>query len=269
MRNRKLERALYGPTLYEITFGVILSVLLGAALAISFLVFKPALTVQEMPKEDERVRGATYYVTGTADTVKSKQWMRKRQLLMESTPGEVAFTEDDLNMWFLNSTDSGQKVLQKMAKEAAAAEVAAAKAKAKAAAKAPGKPAPAAAAAPAEEAAPAEAPPTELITCGAVNFRIRGGVIQVGLPSTVTVVGGYQFPVVVQARGGFEKRDDMHVFVPDEFMIGSFPLHRFPQAVEYLMKKAMANEALPPELLGSWKKVKTVVVDDKTLKLTI
>lgn len=268
MRNRKLERALYGPTIYEITFGVILSVLLGAALAIFFLIFKPALTVQEMPKEDELVRGATYYVEGAADSVKAKQWMRKRQLLIESTPGEVTFTEDDLNTWFLNSTDSGQKELQKRAKSAAAAEVAAAKAKA-AAAKAPAKPGSAPAAPPPEEAAPAEAPPTELITCNVVNFRIRGGIVQVGLPATVTTIGGYQFPVVVQARGGFEKRDDMYAFVPDEFMIGSFPLHRFPQAVEYVMKKVMANEALPPELMGAWKKVKTVVVDDKALKLTI
>lgn len=270
MRNRKLERALYGPTIYEITFGVILSILLGAALAIFFLIFKPAVTVAELPKQDEIIRGATYYVTGTADTAKSKQWMRKRQLLVESTPGEIAFTEDDLNMWFLNSTESGQKELQKMAKEAAIAEAAAAKAKAAAKTPAkPGKPAPGAAApAPADEAAPVEAPPEELITCNVVNFRIRGGVVQVGLPGTVNTFG-YQFPVVVQTHGGFEKRDDMYVFVPDEVMVGSFPLHRFPQVVDYLMKKAMTNEALPPELMAAWKKVKTVVVEDKVLKLTI
>ena len=266
MRNRKLDRALYGPTIYEITFGVILSVSLGAALAISFLIFKPAVTVKDMPKEDERIRGATYYVTGTADAIRSKQWMRKRQMLIESTPGEVTLNEDELNMWFLSSTESGQKELENMVKEAAAAEVAAAKAKA--AGKSPGKPAkPAPAAAPAEEA-PAEAPPEELVTYKAVNFRIRGGAMQVALPTTINTLG-YQFPVVVQTKGGFEKRDDMYVFIPDELMIGSFPLHRFPSAVEYVMKKAMASDALPPELLGAWKKVKTVVIDDKTLKLTI
>ncbi|MFT3867894.1 MAG: hypothetical protein QM715_05290 [Nibricoccus sp.] len=271
MRNRKLDRALYGPTIYEITFGVILSISLGAALAISFLIFKPALTVKEMPKEDERIRGATYYVTGTADALRSKQWMRKRQMLIESTPGEVTLNEDELNMWFLSSTESGQKELEKMAKETAAADAAAAKAKAagKTPAKSP-KPAATAAAAPAApaEETPAEAPPEELITYKAVNFRIRNGAMQVGVPTVVTTLG-YQFPVVVQTRGGFEKRDDMYVFVPDELMIGSFPLHRFPHAVEYIMKKAMSSDALPPELLGAWKKVKTVVIDDKTLKLTI
>jgi hypothetical protein len=266
MRNRKLDRALYGPTVYEITFGVILSILLGAALAIFFLIFKPAVVVQEMPKEDERIRGATYFVEGTADMGKSKQWMRKRQMLIESMPGEISLTEDDLNVWFLSSTEHGQKELEKKAQ--AAAEAAAKQAKPKAGAKSPAKPAPGAPAAPAAEEAPAEAPPTELITCNVVNFRIRDNVVQVGLPGAVNTFG-YQFPVVVQARGGFEKRADMYVFVPDEFMIGSFPLHRFPRAVEYVMQKAMNHEALPPELMAAWKKVKTVVVDGKTLKITI
>jgi len=268
MRNRKLERALYGPTIYEITFGVLLSLLLGAALAIAFLIFKPAQVVQEMPKEDERIRGATYYVAGTTDAVKSKQWMRKRQMLLESSPGEISFTEDDLNAWFKNSTEAGKKALEQEAKAAAAAE-AATKQAAKPAPKSGAKPAPSAA--PAAEPAPApaaEAPPEELITPSVVNFRIRDGVVQVGLPSTVNTFT-YQFPVVVQARGGFEKRDDMYVFVPDEFMLGSLPVHRFPHVVEYIMQKAMASEALPPELMAAWKKVKTVVVDGKTIKLTI
>lgn len=270
MRNRKLERALYGPTIYEVTFGVLLSLLLGAALAIAFLIFKPAQVVQEMPKEDERIRGATYYVAGATDPVKSKQWMRKRQMLLESSPGDISFSEDDLNAWFKNSTEAGKKVMEKEAKAAAAAEVAA-KQPAKPAPKPGAKPAPGAspAAASATEPAPAaEAPPEELITPSVVNFRIRDGVVQIGLPSTVNTLG-YQFPVVVQARGGFEKRDDMYVFVPDEFMLGSLPVHRFPHVVDYIMQKAMASEALPPELMAAWKKVKTVVVDGKAIKLTI
>lgn len=260
MKNRKLERALYGPTIYEITLGVILSVVLGAALAIAFLIFKPALVVQEMPKEDEIVRGVTYFVEGTSDIGKSKQWMRKRQMLVDSIPGEISLSEDDLNVWFLSSTEQGQKVLEKKALAAAEA----AKQAKRPGSKPPAKPDPAA-----EEPTPAEAPPTELFTCNEVNFRIRDNVVQVGLPSTVTLPFGYQFPVVVQARGGFEKRDDMYVFVPDEFMLGSLPLHRFPKVVEYVVQKATNHESLPPELLAAWKKVKTVVVDGQTLKITI
>jgi len=46
-------------------------------------------------------------------------------------------------------------------------------------------------------------------------------------------------------------------------------LHRFPQATEYIMERAMASEALPPELMAAWKKIKSVVVDDKAIKVTI
>ncbi|MFT3780419.1 MAG: hypothetical protein QM790_00290 [Nibricoccus sp.] len=264
MRNRKLDRALYGPSIYEITFGVIFSVLLGAALAVFFLIFKPAEEVSEMPKEDQRVRGVTYYVPGTFDAVKSKQWRRKVQMVLESSPGEVSFSEDDLNMCILSNTEGGKKVLDKAAKEAAAAQNSPAKG---APAKPGAKPAPAAPQA-ATEPPPPEAPPSELFTPGAANFRVRDGVVQVGLPSTLNTLG-YQFPIILQARGGFEKTGDMYVYVPDEVMIGSLPLHRFPHAVEFLMKKAMASEAIPPEALAAWKKVKTVVVDGKVIKLTI
>jgi len=251
MRNSKLERALYGPTIYEITFGLLLSVTIGAALAIVFLLFKPAEVVKALPKQDERVHGLTYYVPGSDDHAKAKLWMRKRQMLVEGTPGEIAFTEDDLNVWFLSSTTAGQQATEKAAKAAA-----------EAAAKPPAKPG-----APAEPAV-AQQQPEELITPSVINFRIQDGVVQLGLPTTINTIG-YMFPVVAQARGGFEKQGDMYVFVPDEVMIGSLPLHRFPHAVEYLTQRVMASHALPEELLTAWKKVKTVVVDGKTLKLTI
>lgn len=263
MRNRKLERALYGPTIYEITLGLLLSVVLGAALGIVFLIFKPAEVVKEMPKEDERIQGITYYVAGTTDYALAKQWMKKRQILVDSTPGEVVFTENELNVWFMSSTTAGQQATDKAAK--AAAEAAAA---AKQPPKPAAKPGAAVAAAPAPEAAPAAQPPAELITPSVINFRIRDGVVQLGLPTTINTLG-YTFPIVAQARGGFEKQGDMYVFVPDEVMIGSLPLHRFPHAVEYMMQRVMASEALPPELMAAWKKVKTVVVDDKAIKLTI
>jgi hypothetical protein len=259
MRNRKLERALYGPTIYEITLGLFLSIALGAGLAIVFLIFKPAEVVKEIPKADERVQGMTYYVAGSVDYAKGKQWMRKRQMLIDSTPGEVALTEDDLNVWFMSSTTAGQQATEKKAK-------AEAEAAAKQPAKKPVKPG--AKNAPAAEPIPSEVPPEDLITPSVVNFRIRDGVVQVGLPTTINTLG-YTFPVVAQARGGFEKKGDAYMFVPDEVMIGSLPLHRFPHAVDYMMEKVMSSEALPPELMAAWGKVKTVVVDGNQIKLTI
>lgn len=266
MRNRRLERALYGPTIYEVTFGLVLSIALGAGLAIAFLIFKPAEVVAEMPKEDERKPSIVYYVAGTADAGKAKLWMRKRQMLVDAAPGEVAFTEDDLNVWFLTSTEAGKQATEKAAK--AQAEVVAKRAAAKAAAKPAGKPAPGAPAVPAIAPSPEELPPTDLITPSVPNFRIREGVLQVGLPTTITTLG-YTFPVVAQTRGVFEKQGDTFAFVPETVMIGSLPLHRFPHAVDYMMQRAASSDALPPEITAAWKKIKNVVVEGKAIKLTL
>jgi len=272
MKNRRLERALYGPTIYEVTIGLLLSISLGAALAILFLVFKPAEVVAQLPKEDERKVDRVYYVAGTADSAKGKQWMRKRQLLVDSTPGEISFSEDDLNLCLMTTTDAGKQATEKQAKALleAAAKTAAAKPVGKPGSKPSSKPA--ATPAPAIAAAPEELPPEELITPSVPNFRIRDGVVQIGLQSTINPLG-YVFPVVVQARGGFVKQDDVFVYVPETVMIGSFPLHRFPHATEYLMKflteKATTGEAMPTELLAAWKKVKNVTVDGKVIKVTI
>lgn len=273
MRNRRLDRALYGPTIYEVTFGLLLSVSLGAALAILFLAFKPAEVVAELPKEDERVSDRIYYVAGTADQTKGKQWMRKRQMLLDSTPGEISFSEDDLNVCLMASTDAGKKATDKQAKaqvEAAAAKAAAAKAAPKPTGKPGSKPAPAAAVAIAP--LPEEQAPEELVTPSVPNFRIREGVVQIGMQTTINPLG-YVFPVVVQAKGGFEKQGDTFMYVPESLMIGSFPLHRFPHATEYLMKylaeKATTHDAIPAEMVSAWKKVRNVVVDGKVIKVTI
>ncbi len=276
MKNRRLERALYGPTIYEVTIGFLLSISLGAALAILFLIFKPAEVVSELPKEDERKADRVYYVAGTADVAKGKQWMRKRQLLVDSMPGEISFSEDDLNVCLMSSTDAGKHATEKQAKALleAAAKTAAAKPVGKPTSK-PGSKSPAAAApavAPVIAPAPEELPPEELITPSVPNFRIRDGVVQIGLESTINPLG-YVLPVVVQARGGFAKQDDMFVYVPETVMIGSFPLHRFPHATEYLMKflteKVTTSEAMPTELLAAWKKVKNIAVEGKVIKVTI
>jgi hypothetical protein len=268
MKNRRLERALYGPTIYEVTFGLLLSLALGAGLAIVFLIFKPAEVVAELPKEDEVKAGTVYYVAGTMDHLKGKQWMRKRQMLLDGTPGEVALTEDDLNLMVMNSSDAGKQAMDKAAK--AEAEAAAAKAAAAAAKPAkPGKPgSKPVAAAPALAPTPDEQAPTDLITPSVLNFRIRDGVVQVGLPTTIATMG-YTFPVVAQMKGTFVKQGDSFIFVPETMMIGSLPLHRFPHATEYMMQRAMTSDALAPEIMAAWKKLKNVEVDGKTIKLTI
>lgn len=237
MANRKIERALYGPTLWEITLGLLLTVVLGAALAIVVLIFRPVAAVKDLPKENERMRGVVYYAEGSTDYAKAKQWTRKRQALVEGAPGEIAFTEDDLNVWFSSSSAAPAKT------------------------PAPKKPAPK----PGEKV---EEEPAELIAPASLNFRIRDNAVQVGLPTTINVLG-FSFPVVAQARGGFVKQGDMFVYIPETLYVGSLPLHKFPGAVDYLINRALTSQALPGELLSAWKKISNVAIDGRTLKLTI
>ena len=71
MVSRKIEKALHGPTLAEVLLGVVLSLILGAALAFAYLVLKPVAIAKEMPKE--RIAGMVYYIEGTKDSDRGKQ----------------------------------------------------------------------------------------------------------------------------------------------------------------------------------------------------
>jgi hypothetical protein len=246
MSNAKIERALYGPSLFEVTLGALLSVLVGVLLATMFLVFKPAIVAQELPKEEERVQGAVYFLEGKKDAARSKQWHRKRQLLLEGTPGEITFTEEELNAWFASGETK---------KPASAAKPAAKPAK-------PAKPGEKAAAEP-------DAPiPDELLTLETPNVRIREGVFQVGVPGTLNLVY-FSVPVVVQTRGHFQKVGEIWAFQPDELYVGSMPLHRIPKVTEKLAERLMRSSLIPDDAMAAWKRVSEIGVDGKQLKLVI
>lgn len=250
MSRSKIDRALYGPSLFEVTLGAALSIALGAVVAFVFLVLKPVIVVKDTPKEEERVQGAVYFVEGNRDPLRSKQLPKKRQLLNEGTPGEIAFTEEELNAWFSSAMPEKPEKVQKPV---------------------PAKPAPAPKGA---KAAPAPAPapdiPEELLTFEALNVRIRDGVFQVGIPTSINLkMLTMAFPVVVQTRGTFEKQADMWMFKPSEMYLGSMPLHRIPGFTDALVKRVMRSSLVPDEAITVWKRVSNVAVDGKQLKLTI
>ena len=104
--SKKIDRALYGPSWVEVILGAVLSLVLGGLLATVYLVIKPVQTVKEMPKEKDIVRGAIYYIEGSNDATKGKQWTRKRQQL---AAGEsVVLTEEELNAVFAPSSQPGK-----------------------------------------------------------------------------------------------------------------------------------------------------------------
>lgn len=114
----------------------------------------------------------------------------------------------------------------------------------------------------------ADAAPEQMLTAGSPNFRIREGVMQIGVPVRVSVAG-IDRRVIVQARGGFEKRGDVFVFSPDELYVGSCPVQRLPVVSGLVMDRFLTGANVPEELAAAWRNVSEVKVEDSSLQLTM
>ena len=89
------------PSLFEITLGAFLSLLLGAVLAAGYLMIQPVETVRSLPKEPDEAK--VYYVTGSNRSALGRQWLRKKQILVEQGAFEIEINEDELNTWMSSS----------------------------------------------------------------------------------------------------------------------------------------------------------------------
>ena len=202
--SKKVDRAVHGPGWGEVILGALLSLILGVALGAVLLVLKPVVVAKELPKEP--VPGAIYYVEGVrGDTSKARQAMAKRKAFVEGR--SVKVTEDEIN--------------------------------ALAAAAAPATPA----AKPGEKA-PEPPKSNETLSAGTPNVRIHDGVMQVGVPLTLSVLG-FEQKVIAQARGGFEKDGDVFVYDPSEIYLGSCPVQRLPFLSSYIRQKVLASQKIP------------------------
>jgi hypothetical protein len=114
----------------------------------------------------------------------------------------------------------------------------------------------------------AEAPAAAFLQPAAVNFRIREGVIQVGVPSSLNAFG-YTKPVIFQMRGGFEQRGDRFEFVPAESYLGSLALHRIPAAENFLIGALARTQSAAEDVAAAWDRVSAVAVEGNTLKVTL
>jgi hypothetical protein len=231
MASTKIQRALHGPSVFEVLFGAVLSVVLGAAIAAVYLLFKPVETVRALPKEPDPTM--VYFVEGNRDVMKARAWVRKRQQLAESVPGEVVFTEEELNAW--------------------AGEI--------------GKPDPKDVAAGGAQQ-PQVGNDFVMFKPKALNFRIADGALQAAVPGTVEF-SGIPIPFVAQARGKFALRDGAWLFVPEELHLGSLAVHRFP----WLMEKIVARYSEPGGPVHQahqfLRRVTVIKIDGRTLRLTM
>lgn len=95
MADKKIEKALYGPSAVEVALGALLGCLCGLLVACVYLMFKPVKTVSQPEKEP--VAGVVYYQPGTSDAGRGRQWLAKHKRFLAG--GSIEVNEDELNAW--------------------------------------------------------------------------------------------------------------------------------------------------------------------------
>lgn len=230
MVSRKIKKAQHGPTLTEVVVGVTVSLVLGAGLAVAYLLLKPVWTGKDLPRAPA---GTIFYVEGSRSTEYGKLWLRKERLFIDGS--SVVLNEDELNAWIMAAT----------------------------APPAPEKPV-------ASQKYTPPAPPSGIFQMGTPNFRIRDGVLQIGTKSMLNVeLLGFKRQLIMQASGRFVKHDGQSVFEIYRFYIGSFPLHKLPGLSSQVLSYILGQAQIPEEIVTAWKKLANVTVEGSTLKLTM
>jgi hypothetical protein len=233
MFSNKSGTAGKGPSMTEVVVGAALSLVLGASLAMAYLVAKPVREGAQISKD--LPAGTVCYLAGTLDANNGKQWLRKKQLFTEGT--SVTVNEDELNSWIQAGT---APAVEKPV---------------------PGK----------KGAPPPPAPaPTGLIQLGTPNFRIHDGLLQLSSRGTLSLDWlDFKTPIVVQAAGRFAKRGGAFAFIPEKFYVGSCPLHKLPIAGDLLLAHLIAKAAPPEGIVTAWKKLADVSIEGRSLNLTM
>lgn len=231
MADKKVEKALYGPSTLEVALGAVLGLALGVLFAGVYLMFKPVQAVKEMPKET--VKGTVYYLAGKTDATKGRGWQAKAATFVKG--GSVIATEEELNAW------------------ATSLAVPAAPAKPGAAPKA-------------GESAPAAAG-SDFLSASGLNFRLEGDRMHIAQKVLLNYYGVSK-EVVMQSAGAFTRTGDGFAFRPDELYLGSCPLHLLPGAAGALAKALVAKQRVPDDFRAAWAKISEIGVDGGLLKVT-
>ncbi len=246
------SRTPYEPSWVEVILGALLSLALGIALALTYLILKPVEVVKEMPAEPDSAK--VYYREGRCDPVEAQNWETKQKDFLAGRSIEVV--EDELTAL---AASLGGKPIAPPPPPPPPPEPPSKKGKKNTPPPAPPAPPPAAAEPPA---------PTGFLNPGLANFRIEKGMLHVGLPVLVDYYGYAQTTVWVHATGTFQKQGESFVFVPSEFYVGSCPLKQVPYVGEYLIQYVTGRVVLPAELTEAWKKLADVSITDNKLTLT-
>ncbi len=93
----------------------------------------------------------------------------------------------------------------------------------------------------------AEKDSSVLIIAGAPNFRLVGETLQVGTENKLVFFGG-EAPLVLQAKGGFERVGERWKFNPAEAYLGGLPLHRVPALMGVAAKRFGPAATMPADV---------------------
>jgi hypothetical protein len=252
----KSSRGGYEPSWTEVTIGALLSVLIGAVLAVVFLVLKPVIIVKDEPKDDERDRSSVYFIEGSRDPAKAKLASAKRKSFVAGD--SVVVDENELNSFIAPAAGAPVKPADPLPAA---------------------KPAPGAKAAPPAKAPPPAAPETKpgapapipsglRYVAGVPNFRINDSALQLAVPTKIYVFG-LELNVIVQGRGTFVKSGENFVYDPTTLLVGSCPVDRLPMARNFVVKKIFEAQPVPEDIIKAWSTLSDVAVVGTALKLTM
>jgi hypothetical protein len=233
--NKKIEKALYGPSTTEVALGAFLGLVVGVVAACVYLVFKPVSTVREMPKEP--VRGMLYYIAGSDSSTKGKSWSAKQKQFLAGT--SVSLVEDELNAWSVGTFGAAPRPAAKPASGAATA--------------------------PKPDGDKAD---DSIFQPGPPNFRIVDDKLQIGFKCVLNWYG-LTHEVQVLTTGTFVKSGDRFVYQPDTVHLGSCPLHLLPAVSNLLFDHLVGKKKLPDDLKSAWLKLADVKIEGSTLLLTV
>ncbi len=250
MADTKIQKALYGPSPWEVATGAVLGILLGVFGACVYLVIKPVEMVKLIPKEP--VPNVVYFMPGQESLTKSRGWHAKQKTFVEG--GEVLLSEEELNAWVAAGGTGGGAPAAADKKPAA---------KPKPADKKPTH------AKPATRTRPRTSPVLEgFVIPGTPNFKVvKDKRLQISFKCTLDYYGIGR-DVWVVATGGFARDGQHFVFDPETFYFGSCPLHRMPLISQFVADRFVSALHIPDDLRAALDKMTSASFDGDLLKIS-
>lgn len=251
MADKNIEKALHGPSSFEVAVGAVLGIAVGIVASVLYMVFKPVEKVPALPKT--LAANTIYVVPGKESTTRARGWQTK--LTIFTTGGEILLKEEELNAW--GATLSDYKPADPNLPKPPTPPKAAPKQPAKQKSgdkKSPGDPD--------EETEEKQV----FFAASAPNFSIKENRLQIALQCKLDYYGIGQ-DVWVKVNGHFALSAEGYKFAPDEYYVGSCPLHLIPGGPQIVTNLIVDDLKLSDEVKAAWPKVSILTLEGDQMKV--